>query len=116
MIFLKAFLFVGLVSLVGEIILNNTKLTPGHITSIFVVLGAFLSFLGVYKYLIDIFPIASSIPIISFGNLLYQSALDGFYQNGFLGLFANMLCKTSGGITEAIIFSFIITIFFRAKD
>lgn len=116
MIFINSFIFVGLVSMIGQIILDNTKLTPGHITSIFVSIGALLSFLDIYKYFISWAKIGASIPITSFGNLLYQSALSGFEANGFLGIFTKMFDKTSGGIAEAIIFAFLVTIIFKPKD
>jgi stage V sporulation protein AE len=102
--------------MLGQLILDNTKLTPGHITSLFVSLGSLLSFLGIYDHLINFSKLGSSIPITSFGNLLYKATLEGYYNQGIIGMFSNMLKTTSAGITSAIIFSFIITIFFKAKD
>ena len=116
MIYIKAFLFVGLISMIGQIILDNTKLTPGHITSLFVICGTILSFLGIYDYFVKFASIGASVPITSFGNLLYKATLEGYYNNGFIGLFSNMLTTTSAGISSAIIFALIISIFFKAKD
>lgn len=116
MIYLNAFIFVGVTCLLGQIILDNTKLTPGHVTSIFVSLGAILSFLGVYKMFLEWAKIGASVPIVSFGNLLYQAALEGYYNNGFLGIFTNMFKTTSGGISEAIVFAFLMTLIFKPKD
>lgn len=116
MIYINAFLFVGISCLIGQIILDNTKLTPGHITSIFVVFGAIFGFFGIYKIFIEWAKIGASVPILSFGNLLYQSALEGFKANGFLGIFTNMFKTTSGGISEAIVFAFLMTLVFKPKD
>lgn len=116
MILIKAFLFCGIVSLIGELILDNTKFTPGHITSLFVALGSLLSFLGIYDYFISFFGIGASIPITSFGNLLYKAGLSGYYANGFIGIFSNILSTTSLGISSAIIFAFLITTLFKSKD
>ena len=116
MIYLKSFILVGLISMIGQIILDNTKLTPGHITSLFVSVGALLSFFNIYDYLINFSKIGSSIPITSFGNLLYKACLEGYYTKGIIGMFSNIFITTSAGISSAIIFSFIITIFFKAKD
>ena len=116
MTYVKSFIIVGTISMIGQIILDNTKLTPGHITSLFVSLGALLSFLNLYDHLINFSKIGSSIPITSFGNLLYKACLEGYYQEGIIGMFSNMYKTTSAGISSAIIFSFIITIFFKAKD
>ena len=116
MIYINAFILVGLISMIGQIILDNTKLTPGHITSIFVVIGALLAFFGIYDKLIEFSKIGSSVPITSFGNLLYLAAYEGYKTNGILGIFSNMIVTTSAGISSSIIFGFLVSIFFKAKD
>lgn len=116
MIYLNAFLVCGIISMIGQIILDNTKLTPGHITSMFVCIGAILSFLGIYEVIRDYSLVGSSIPITSFGNALYQASLEGFQENGFIGMFDNILSTTSAGISSAIFFGFIFSIFFKARD
>jgi stage V sporulation protein AE len=115
MIYLNSFLFCGIVCLIGEIILDNTKLTPGHITSIFVCVGAFLSFLGIYDNFISWAGVGASVPITSFGNSLYQACLEGYKTSGLLGMFTNMLSTTSGGICSSIIFAFIVSLFCNPK-
>lgn len=116
MIYLNAFLLVGIICVIGQLIIDNTKLTNGHITSIFVVIGALLSFLGFYDYLTEYSFIGSKVPITSFGNLLYKACLEGYMENGILGMFTNLLTTTSAGISSAIIFAFICTIFFKPKN
>ncbi len=116
MIYLNSFIVVGSICMIGQIILDNTKLTPGHITSMFVVIGALLSFLGIYEIIRNYSLVGSSIPITSFGNALYQASLEGFKENGFIGMFNNILSTTSTGISSAIFFGFIFSIFFKARD
>lgn len=116
MLYLKSFLVVGIICVLGQLILDNTKLTNGHITSIFVVLGSFLSFIGVYDKVAEFSKIGSSIPITSFGNLLYKACLEGYQTSGVLGMFTNLLTTTSAGISSAIIFAIICTIFFKPQD
>ena len=116
MIYIFSFLLVGFVSMIGQLILDNTKLTPGHITSLFVCLGALLAFFGLYDKLISFSKIGSSVPITSFGNLLYLAAYEGYKTNGILGIFSNMLVTTSTGISSSIIFGFLVSVFFKAKD
>lgn len=116
MIYLNSFIVCGIISLIGQIILDNTKLTPGHITSIFVCTGALLSFLGLYDKIATFSKIGSSIPITSFGNALYQAALAGFKENGIIGIFANILSTTSTGISGAVFFGFIFSCFFKVRD
>lgn len=116
MIYINAFLVVGFISMIGQVILDNTKLTPGHITSLFVSLGSLLSFFGLYEKIFSFSKIGASIPITSFGNLLYLAAYQGFQTKGIIGIFSNMLSTTSAGISSAVIFGFIISIIFNSKD
>lgn len=116
MIYINAFIVTGIISMIGQIILDNTKLTPGHITSMFVVLGAILSFFGLYDMIRNYSLVGSSLPITSFGNALYQAALEGFNQNGVVGMFSNLLSTTSSGISGAIFFGFLFSLFFKARD
>ena len=96
MTILYSFLFCGLVCLIGQLILDNSKLTPGHVTSTLVVVGAFLSMFGIYDNIIDIVGVGASIPITSFGNTLFNSAYTGFKSHGFLGIFNNIICSEVG--------------------
>ena len=116
MIYINSFIVCGLICLLGQIILDNTKLTPGHITSSFVILGAILSFLGLYEPIREYSLVGSSIPITSFGNALYQAAYTGYLENGFIGLFNNLLSTTSAGISGAIFFGFIFSLLFKVRD
>lgn len=114
--YIYAFLFAGFACAVAQVILDNTKLTPGHITSIYTGVGAFLSFLGVYDNLIAKFGAGATVLISNFGHMLYSSAIQGFYEEGLLGIFSGMLCKSSLAITSAICFSFIVALIFNPKD
>lgn len=116
MIYINAFLLTGLICLIGQIILDLTKLTPGHITTLFVCIGSILSFFGIYDKLISFSYIGSSIPITSFGNLLYKASIEGYYKDGIIGIFSNMLTTTSAGISFAIICAFVVTIIFKSKN
>ncbi len=116
MYFLYSFLFCGLVCCIAELILDNTKLTPGHITSIFVVIGAFLDAFGIYDFLIATCGAGTLVPITSFGHSLIHGALAKAETMGFIGLLMGMFDLTASGITSAIIFSFVFTLFFKPKD
>lgn len=116
MTIIYSFLFCGLICLIGQFILDNTKCTPGHVTSLFVVIGAFLGMLGCYDKIIEIVGVGANIPITSFGNTLFNGAYQGFKSGGILGIFENMLCNVSLGITTAVIFSFIFSCITKVKD
>ena len=116
MLFINSFLFCGLVCLIAQIILDNTKLTPGHVTSLFVVVGAFLDSFGLYDKFIKWFGAGTLVPITSFGHSLIHGALDKAGNSGILGLLGGMFSLTSSGIVAAIVFGFIFTMLFKAKD
>jgi len=116
MTLIYAFLFSGICCLVAQIILDNSKLTPGHITSLFTILGVILSFLNIYDKLINKFYGGSTIIISNFGYLLYKGAFLGFKTSGIIGLFSGMLGTVSTAIVGAIVFSFIFIMLFKAKD
>ena len=101
-----AFLFCGFVCMIGQLILDNTKLTPGHITSLFVVIGAFLDVSGIYDRIVLYCGAGALVPITSFGHLLIHGAMDTVNNFGVMGLFVGMFDLTSSGIVAAIVFSF----------
>lgn len=116
MIYVYSFIFCGLICLIGQIILNNTKLSAGHITSIFVVVGAFLDSFSLYDKIISVVGGGALVPITSFGHSLIHGALEKAQDFGVIGLLMGMFDLTASGITSAIIFTFIFSLFFQARD
>lgn len=116
MIYINSFLFCGLVCLIGQLILDNTKLSAGHITSIFVVLGALLDAFSIYDKIIMWAGGGAMVPITSFGHSLIHGALAKANDFGVIGLLIGMFDLTASGITSAIIFTFIFSLFFKARD
>lgn len=114
--YLMAFLFSGFVCLLAQIVYENTKLTPGHITSLFVVLGSFLDLFHIYDVLIDIFHAGALIPITSFGHSLMHSALAASKQHGIFGIAIGMFDLTAAGISAAILFGFLAALIFKPKS
>ena len=116
MIYLYSFLFCGVVCLLGQIILDNTKLTPGHVTALFVVIGAFLDIFGIYDRFIDIFGGGALVPITSFGHSLIHGALEKALSSGVMGLAMGMFSLTSAGIISAIVIAFFLSLIFKPKN
>ena len=116
MTYLNSFLFVGFICLICQIILDNTKLTAGHITSIMVVVGAFLDIFNIYDTIIEIVGPGAMVPIISFGHSLIHGALKEANKFGIIGVLTGLFDLTAAGITSAIIFSFIFSLIFNPKD
>lgn len=114
--YLYAFVFAGFVCGLAQIILDNTKLTPGHITSMFTVFGVVLSFFGLYDVLINKFGAGATIIISNFGHLLYSSTLQGYIEEGILGIFSYMLSSSSIAISSVVVFSFLFATIFKPKN
>lgn len=116
MIYLYSFLFSGFICLVGQTILDNTKLTAGHITSIFVVIGAALDSFSFYDKIITYVGGGALVPITSFGHSLIHGALAKAEEMGFIGLMMGMFDLTASGITAAILFTFLLLLVFKPRN
>ena len=114
--YINAFLFAGFVCLICQLVLDNTKLTPGHITSGVTVLGALLSFLGIYDKIVAKCGAGATALISNFGHMLYTSGLQGYEESGILGLFSQMLCGAGIAVVSVVVFAFIFTLIFKARD
>ena len=116
MIYVYAFLFCGFVCMLSQLILDNTKLTPGHVTSLFVIVGAFLDIAGIYDNIVLYAGGGAIIPITSFGHLLLHGAMDSAKKLGLLGLSLGIFDLTSAGISIAVVSAFILTLIFKPKN
>lgn len=115
MIYVNAFLVCGLICALAQVVLELTSLTPGHINAILVVIGALLSFFGIYDILLDFSGAGSSVPITNFGHLIFKGAYNGYISNGITGLLNGILSTSSGGLSVAIIMAFLVSIFSKPK-
>ena len=110
-----AFLFCGFVCMISQVILDNTKLTPGHITSLFVVIGAALDIAGIYDKIVLYAGAGALLPITSFGHLLIHGAMDIANDSGIIGLSMGIFDLTSAGISIAVVAAFFLAILFKPK-
>lgn len=113
--YIYAFLFCGLVCMISQLILDNTKLTPGHVTSLFVVIGAALDLFGIYDKIVLYCGAGAIIPITSFGHLLIHGAMDIASENGVIGLALGIFDLTSVGISIAVVSAFFLALIFKPK-
>lgn len=116
MLYLKAFLVGGLICLIAQVILDNTKLSPGHILSGFTVAGGLLGGLGLYDRLVSFAGGGATMPISSFGNALVKGALMEVRTHGLMGVLTGMFELTSTGIAAAIVFGFLTALVFNPKS
>ena len=115
MIYLYSFIFCGFVCLIGQLILDNTKLTPGHVTASFVVIGAFLDIFGIYDRFVLYCGAGALIPITSFGHLLIHGAMDLATDLGVLGLCFGIFDLTAAGISVAVCAAFVLCLIFKPR-
>ena len=114
--YLNAFLCGGILCAIGQIFIDKTKLTPARILVGFVVSGVILSALGFYEPLVEFAGAGATVPLSGFGHSLAKGVRAAVADKGFLGAFTGGLSATAGGITAAIVFGFIIAVFFKPKD
>ena len=114
--YLKAFIIGGILCTIGQIFIDKTKLTPARILMGFVVGGVILSALGFYEPLVEFAGAGATVPLSGFGHSLAKGVRSAVADKGFLGIFTGGLSATAGGITAALVFGFIIALFFKPKD
>ena len=115
MMLLKAFLVGGALCMLGQILVDRTRLTPARILSSYVVAGAVLSALGLYQPLVDFAGAGATVPLTGFGHLLAKGVREAVRADGFLGALTGGLTASAAGITPAVFAALLCDILFRAK-
>ena len=116
MMLLKAFLVGGTICLIGQLLIDFTKLTPARILVGYVVAGVILEGLGLYEPIAAFAGAGATVPLTGFGYSLAKGVKEAVIQDGFLGVLTGALKATAGGITAAIIAGLLVSILFKAKD
>ena len=114
--YLKAFIIGGILCAIGQVFIDKTKLTPARILVGFVVGGVILSALDLYEPLVEFAGAGATVPLSGFGHSLAKGVRSAVADKGFLGIFTGGLSATAGGISAAIVFGFLIALFFKPKD
>ena len=114
--YLKAFLVGGFLCLIGQVLIDKTRLTPARILVCYVVLGVILGAIGIYKPLAEFAKAGATVPLTGFGFTLAKGVKEAVDQDGFLGIFTGGLKATSGGITTAILAGVLASVLCKAKD
>ena len=115
MLLIRCFIVGGLICVVGQILIDKTKLTPARILVTFVTLGTILGGLGIYKYLVDFAGCGATVPLLGFGNNLAKGAIEAVKQDGILGAFTGGLKASAGGIAAAVFFGYIASLISKPK-
>ena len=114
--YIKAFLVGGILCLIGQLLIDKTKLTPARILVSYVVIGVFLGAVGVYKPLAEFAGAGATVPLTGFGYNLAKGVKEAVDQNGFIGILTGGLKASAGGITAAITAGLLASLIFKAKD
>lgn len=113
--YVKAFLVGGAICALVQILLDKTKLMPGRVMVILVVLGAILGALGIYEPFSKWAGAGAGVPLTGFGNMLYKGVKEAVDKDGFIGIFKGGFTSSAVGISSALIFSYIASWFFNSK-
>lgn len=113
---IKAFLIGGFICMIGQALIDYTKLTPARILVSYVVSGVFLTAIGVYRPLVSFAGAGATVPLTGFGYSLANGVVEAINQYGFIGIFCGGLTATAAGITAAIFFGFIMSLIFKSGD
>ena len=111
-----AFLTGGILCLIAQILIDKTKLTPARIMVLYVVVGAFLTLIGVYQKVVDFGGAGATVPIIGFGYSLSKGVMKAVSEKGFLGIFSGGITATAQGVTAAILFGYLASLISKPKS
>ena len=114
--YIKAFVIGGLFCVIGQLLIDKTKLTPARILVSYVVMGVLATAIGIYKPLVDFAGAGATVPLTGFGYCLANGVKEAIDTDGFLGIFTGGLKATAGGITAAVFCGLIVSLIFKAKD
>lgn len=112
---LRCFVTAGIICIIGQILLDKTKLTSAKILVLFVTVGAILGGLGIYKYLIEFAGAGATVPLTGFGANLAKGAMESVKEMGLLGAFVGGVKASAGGIAAAIFFGYIASLIAKPK-
>lgn len=113
---LKAFLVGGAICVIGQLLIDFTKLTPGKVLVSFVVIGVILGAVGVYEPLVNFASCGATVPLTGFGYSLAKGVKEAIMKDGPLGILSGGLTATSAGITAAVFLGLILSVVAKPKD
>ena len=115
MLILRCFVVGGLICVIGQILIDKTKMTPARILVSFVTIGVILGALGIYKYIIDFAGCGATVPLTGFGANLAKGTLEAVKENGILGAFIGGVKSSAGGIAASVFFGYIASLIAKPK-
>lgn len=114
--YFRAFIMGGIICVVGQLLMDGTKLTPAHVLVIFVTSGVILTALGIYEPIVKFGGTGATIPLPGFGYSLAKGTIDSVKKEGLLGAFTGGVQSTAGGVAAAVVFGYIMAVIFNPKS
>ena len=114
--YLKAFVIGGAICMLGQVLIDLTRLTPARILVCYVVLGVILGGAGVYEKLVEFAGAGATVPLTGFGNLLATGVREAVAEKGLFGALTGGLTATAAGITATVCFAFLFSMLFKSKQ
>ena len=111
----RCFIVGGSICLIGQILIDKTKLTPARILVIFVTTGAILGGLGLYQHIVDFAGAGATVPLTGFGNNLAKGTIEAVREQGIIGAFTGGVKASAGGIAAAVFFGYIASLISKPK-
>ena len=115
MMLFRCFVTGGIICIIGQILIDKTKLTPARILVIFVTTGAILGGLGIYQHLVDFAGAGATVPLTGFGYNLAKGAIEGVKETGLVGAFTGGVKAAAGGIAAAVFFGYLASLISKPK-
>lgn len=112
---LRCFVVGGLLCVIGQILIDKTKLTPARILVIYVTAGCILGGLGIYKFLVDFAGAGATVPLTGFGYNLSKGVIEAVKNDGIVGAFTGGVKASAGGIAAAVFFGYIASLISKPK-
>ncbi|MCI8484330.1 MAG: stage V sporulation protein AE [Lachnospiraceae bacterium] len=113
--YINAFWVGGLICALTQILMEKTKMLPGRIMVLLVCSGAVLGALQIYEPFREFAGAGASVPLLGFGNTLWQGIQESVKTDGFIGIFMGGFTASAVGISAALVFGYLASLVFQPK-
>lgn len=114
--YIRAFIIGGIICMIGQLLMDGTKLTPAHVLVTFVTSGVILTALGIYEPIVKFGGAGATVPILGFGYTLANGAIKATKESGILGAFTGGVQAGAGGVSAAVVFGYVMALIFNPKS
>ncbi|WP_066502642.1 stage V sporulation protein AE [Abyssisolibacter fermentans] len=113
--YFRVFLVGGIICVIGQLLMDCTKLTPAHVLVTFVSCGVILTALGIYEPIVKFGESGATVPLLGFGYTLGNGVMEAVDKKGLIGVFTGGAQATAGGVAAAVVFGYLMAVIFNPK-